>query len=72
MFQRLKRMWRLSRKDEQALKTLESLTPEQLAEVPDHSDEKTVFFGEGTHEEFKDQEREDSGMKGWYDRIKNL
>ena len=65
-------MWRLSRKDEQALKTLESLTPEQLAEVPDHSDEKVVFFGEGTHEEFEDQQREDSGMKGWYDRIKNL
>jgi len=41
-------------------------------------DEKTVesgevaFFGEGTHEEFVNQEREESGMKGWYDRIKNL
>ena len=72
MFQRLKRMWTLSKKDEQALKTLESLTPEQLAEVPDATDDKAVFFGEGTQDEFKDQQREDSGMKGWYDRIKNL
>lgn len=27
------------------------------------------FLGEGTHEEFIDQEREDKGTKKWYERI---
>jgi len=33
---------------------------------------KAVFLGEGTQEEFIDQERKDSGLKGWYDRLRNL
>jgi len=72
MFKRIRNMWQLSRKDPAALKTLENLTPEQLAEVPEVPDGQAVYFGEGTKEEFKEQERKDSGMKGWYDRLRNL
>lgn len=32
-------------------------------------DGQAVFLGEGTHEEFVDQERADKGEKHWYDRI---
>ena len=72
IFKRVKTLWNLSRKDETALKTLESLTPDQLAEVPERGDGKAVFFSEGTEEEFLEQERKDSGMSGWYRRLRNL
>lgn len=31
-----------------------------------------VFIGEGTHEDLIEQERKDSGLSGWYRRIRNL
>ena len=77
MFQRLKTIWRLSKvKNIQDADYLYASNSEEgkriisVNEIP--SDDQTVFFGEGTHDEFEDQQREDSGMKGWYDRIKNL
>lgn len=75
MFKRLRKLWTLSKKDPKALELLETMTPEQIALVPDEpveGDGKAVFFGEGTQEEFIDQQREDKGMKPWYDRLKNL
>ena len=72
MIKRIKRLIALSRKDEKALKVLESLTPDQLKEVPDAGDGKAVFFDEGSSEDYLEQERKDSGMAGWYKRIKNL
>ena len=66
-------MWNLSKKDAKALEVLEKLTPEQLAEVPDaKGNNKAVFISEGTEEDFIEQERKDSGLSGWYDRIRNL
>ncbi len=35
-------------------------------------DGKAEFLGEGTEEEFIEQQREDKGEKPWYDRLKNL
>lgn len=32
-------------------------------------DGQAQFLGAGTHEEFIDQQREDKGLKPWYDRI---
>lgn len=32
-------------------------------------DGQAAFLGAGTHEEFIDQQREDKGLKPWYDRI---
>lgn len=66
-------MYQLSKKDPKALEVLENLTPEQMAIIPDETPaEKAVFFGEGTEEEFIDLKNEDSGMKSWLDRLKNL
>lgn len=31
-----------------------------------------VFFGEGTEEEYSEFMKEETGMKPWYDRLKNL
>lgn len=74
MFKRLKKLIALSKKDPEALKVLESLTVDQLALVPEENlgDGKAVFIGEGTHDDFLEQEKEDTGMKPWYERLKNL
>ena len=74
MFNRLRRLWHLSKKEPKELEILESLTPDQLAEVPEvvDGDGKAEFLGEGTHEEFVEQERADSGIRGWYERMKRM
>jgi len=74
MFKRLKKLIALSKKDPKALEILESLTDDQLALVPEENlgDGKAVFISEGTHDEFLEQEKEDKGMKPWYERLKNL
>lgn len=59
-------MYKLAKKDPEALQKLENLTPEQLATVPEEGDGKAVFFGEGTHEEFEELEREKKGLKGLF------
>lgn len=35
-------------------------------------DGNAEFLGEGTTEEWEEQQKEDSGEKPWYDRIRNL
>lgn len=74
MFKRIRRIVELSRKDPEILDKYEKLTPEEIADIPNASkgDGKAVFFGEGSTEEFVDQERKDKGLKGWYDRLKQL
>ena len=69
---RLKRLWTLSKKDPVVLKKLENLTEEQLAEVPNEGDGKALFFSQGSIDDYKEFEREESGMNGWYERLKNL
>jgi len=59
MFQRIKKIYKLSQKDPKAI---ESLTDEQIDNLPDVGDGKAVFFGEGSEEEFKRQEEEDKGF----------
>lgn len=72
MLKRIKRMIELSKKDPEALKVLENLTEEQLDQIPEAGDGKAVFIGEGTHEEWEDQKKEDEGTKPWYERLKQL
>jgi len=69
MFKRLRRMWQLSDKD---ITAFESLTPEEIKNIPIAGDGKAEFLGEGTEEEYLEQERKDKGLKGWYDRLKSL
>lgn len=61
MLKRIKRMYELSKKDPKAL---DELTDEQIASLPGEGDGKAEFFGEGTEAEWKEQEREDKGLKG--------
>jgi hypothetical protein len=70
MFRRLKRIYDLSKKDPEALKVLETLSPEQLKIVPEAGDGKAEFFGDGTDEEYQEFLKEENGTKAWYDRIK--
>ncbi len=74
ILKRIKRILDLSKKDPKALALLESLDEEQLALVPEEElgDGNAVFIGEGTHDEFVEFEKEEKGLKPWYERIKNL
>jgi glutamine synthetase type III len=74
MFKRIKNLWKLSKKDPKALKVLESLTDEQLKAVPEEvkGDGKAVFLGEGTHEEWEELQKEDKGLKAWYEVLRSL
>lgn len=69
MFTRIKRIIKLSGKSPEAI---EALTDDQIEELPNVGDGNAVFIGEGTHEEFEEQQREDEGTKSWYDRIRRL
>lgn len=72
--QRVKRLWELSKKDSEVLDLYETLTPEDIKEIPNakKGEGKAVFFGVGTEEEYIEQVRKDKGLAGWYERLKNL
>lgn len=72
IFKRIKRLWDLTKKDPKAIEKLEKLTEEDMAYIPEIGDEKSVFFGPGTEEEFNEMKKEDEGMKAWYQRIRDL
>ena len=65
-------MWELSNKDPKAIEKLETLTKEDLAYIPEIGDGKAVFFSQGSEQEFEELQKEDSGLKAWYERLKNL
>jgi len=54
MYKKIKRLWTLANKDPKALETLEALSDEQIAAIPDAGDGKAVFIGPGTEEEFRE------------------
>jgi len=60
---RIKRLWDLSKKDKESLDYLLELEEEKLADLPDN-DQKAVFFGQGTEEEWKEEENDKKGIKG--------
>lgn len=62
LIKRIKRTWELSNKDSN---TLLELTQSQIDALPDE-DTKAEFFGEGTHEDFEESEREKKGLKGLF------
>lgn len=72
MLKRLKKLWNLTKKDPKALAVLENLSEEQLAIVPEEGDGKAEFLSMGTDEDFVEFEKEEAGMKPWYERLKNL
>lgn len=68
MLNRLKRLWKLSKKD---TKLIDSIPENVIDYLPDE-ESKAVFIGQGTYEEFEDLKREELGLKAWYDRLKKL
>jgi hypothetical protein len=62
-FKQLKRLWQLARKDKVAMEEFMKLSDKDMMDIP-NEDEKVVFIGQGTQEEFKDFENEQKGIKG--------
>lgn len=69
MLNRIKRLYKLSKKDPEAL---EQLTDAQINAIPNAGDGKAIFFSQGSEQEYQDLQDEESGMKKWYERLKNL
>jgi len=63
MWKRWNNILKLSGKDPQFI---EELSPETIQAAPEMGDGKAVFLGEGTHEDFLEQEKEDKGLKGLF------
>lgn len=81
MFKRIRNIWKLGeyRIDEKE-SVLATVGEEVILSKPKPTlvrdeplgDGNASFLGEGTHEEFEDQKKEDEGMKPWYKRLKDL
>ena len=63
MFNRVKRMWKLSQKNPEELNKLLDVPDEVLKSVPSAGDGKAVFIPEGTEAEHEKFEQEEKGMK---------
>lgn len=66
MFNRIKklrRLWRLSNKDENAISDFMKLSDKEIMNLPDEN-EKAEFISLGSNEEFKDFDNEKKGIKG--------
>lgn len=63
LIKRLQRLWLLARKDKDSLDEFMKLSSKEIMDLPDEN-QKAVFFGPGTKEEFKDHENEKKGIKG--------
>jgi len=68
MLARIVRAWKLSKKEPEALEQAMSVSDT----IPEIGDGGGAFLGEGTHEEFLQQQREDEGMAPWYKRLERL
>lgn len=65
LFKRTKRIWQLSKKDPDLV---DALIEQDIKDIPDvPGDEMVTFLGEGTHEEWLKQEREDNGLTNIFD-----
>lgn len=54
-------MWALSKKDP---KVLEALTKDQVDNIPEAGDGNAVFFGEGSEDEWKEEQDRRKGFLG--------
>lgn len=54
---------------------LEELSDEQLKDIPNEKEEgdgSAVFMSQGTEADYRDFENEQTGMKKWLNRLKEL
>ena len=68
IFQRIRNLWRLS----DAIIVEQGAKHDSITIQAVEGDGKAEFLGEGTQEEFLEQQREDAGTKPWYDRLKRM
>ncbi len=68
MFNRLRKLWRLSQKDEESIGKLLDLNEEELKFIPDEG-LKAEFFGPGTQEDFDNMLKEEKGFKKFFNKI---
>lgn len=59
MLKRIKRLWQLSKRDK---KLVDKLTLDEIVSIPLEGDEKAEFIGEGTQEEYEEQQKKDKGL----------
>ena len=63
LINKIKRLWKLSNKDQKSLEAFMQLSDKEIMDLPDE-DTKAVFISEGSAEEFKDYQNEQKGIKG--------
>lgn len=64
---RLKRLWKLSKKDAESLEAFMKLSDREIMDLPDE-DQKAVFFSPGSEQEYKEFENEKKfGVKKIFD-----
>jgi len=61
MLKRIKRLWKLSKKDPKAL---DALTGKDIEKLPNVGNGKGVFISEGTEKDYDDMIKEEKGFKG--------
>lgn len=69
MLKRIKKLWDISNAPKERIDSLYEDIKENERLM---GDGKAVFLGDATEKELEEFEKEESGMKGWYDRLKNL
>ena len=67
LIQRIKRVIKASKLTEEELAKQAAVVE---AAGATQGDGKAEWLGEGSTDEFLDQQREDKGMRGWYDKFK--
>jgi len=65
MLKRIKKLWKIANKEEKEIEQLLSIPEKQL-------NNKSSYFFNGTDEEFKEFQNEQSGMSKWIKRLKDL
>ena len=71
ILRRVKQAWRLSRLPDEVISTTPNIA-DLLVKEAELGDGKAEFIGEGTHDDFVEQQRTDDGTKPWYERLKRL
>jgi hypothetical protein len=56
MFKRIRKLWKLTKKDDKALDEFMKLSDKEIMALPDEGDGKAVFFDAGYEEEFNELE----------------
>lgn len=71
MFKKIQRLWNLTRKDPKQLDALLNAPESVVNSIPDE-EVKGEYFPLATEKDYQEYQAEQSGMKAWLDRLKNM